>query len=382
MSLSRRAFLTASGAAAIAVYTLGARTFVSAAQPNDPRAAWSNAGQHPDYRVRAMSYAILAPNPHNKQPWLAELVGDNEMRVYCQTDRLLVHTDPFSRQIMIGLGAFFELMRMAAEADGLSVSTKYFPEGRPVSTLDEKPIAQISFSPSSKRVDPLFAQVLKRRSTKIPYDMSKVLAPQTLEKLQISTAAIHKIRASSEEVLVSKIRALTWEAVQIEYATPATALESIEVMRIGRAEVAANPDGISLEGPFFEEIAPQADAVRQLFATPGSPQAQQYLDANRAPIDATPAYVWLVTNGNSRQDQLEAGRDWVRLNLAATAAGLGVHPQSAILQEYPEMDQLLRDIHSLLDVESGRIQMLGRIGYAAEVPPAPRWSVETRIKSA
>ena len=102
----------------------------------------------------------------------------------------------------------------------------------------------------------------------------------------------------------------------------------------------------------------------------------------RPPVDATPAYLWLVTPGNTRADQLDAGRDWVRLNLAATATGMGLQPQSAILQEYPEMDHLLREAHRVLAVEEGRVQMIGRIGRASAAPPAPRWPLSTRIKSA
>jgi hypothetical protein len=107
------------------------------------------------------------------------------------------------------------------------------------------------------------------------------------------------------------------------------------------------------------------------------------LTLQRAPVSATPAYLWLATPANARSDQLDAGRDWVRLNLAATGLGLGLHPQSAALQEYPEMDGLLREVHRALEVERGRVQMLGRIGYSAsEPPPSPRWPVETRIRPA
>ncbi len=40
------------------------------------RAAWNPAKmaeQHDDVRLKMLCYAILAPNPHNKQPWSVEL---------------------------------------------------------------------------------------------------------------------------------------------------------------------------------------------------------------------------------------------------------------------------------------------------------------------
>ncbi len=47
------------------------------------------------------------------------------------------------------------------------------------------------------------------------------------------------------------------------------------------------------------------------------------------------AYVWISTQGNTRVDQLQAGRSWVRLNIKGAQLGIGVHPISQALQEYP-----------------------------------------------
>ena len=38
-------------------------------------------------RRRALSYAILAPNPHNRQPWLVDLRGENTVAVFRDTQR-------------------------------------------------------------------------------------------------------------------------------------------------------------------------------------------------------------------------------------------------------------------------------------------------------
>ena len=67
---------------------------------------------------------------------------------------------------------------------------------------------------------------------------------------------------------------------------------------------------------------------------------------------ATPAYGWVITDGNTRRDQLAAGRAYVRMNLAATRAGLGFHPNSQSLQEYPEMADKRREVHELLGVRA------------------------------
>ncbi len=78
---------------------------------------------------------------------------------------------------------------------------------------------------------------------------------------------------------------------------------------------------------------------------------RSYLDGQ---VDATPAFVWMTTDGNDRRAQLEAGRAWVRLNLKATELGLGVAPLSQVIQEYAEMAALQRDFRAEIGTPAGR----------------------------
>ena len=64
---------------------------------------------------------LLEPNPHNRQPWLAELAGEDTVHLRMDPARRLPHTDPFDRQLVIGMGCFVELMVQAAGAEGLAV---------------------------------------------------------------------------------------------------------------------------------------------------------------------------------------------------------------------------------------------------------------------
>lgn len=58
------------------------------------------------------------------------------------------HTDPFDRQITIGLGCFFEPLVIAASADGYTVDLTLFPEG------SEGPITRAVIA-SGAKADPL-----------------------------------------------------------------------------------------------------------------------------------------------------------------------------------------------------------------------------------
>ena len=122
---------------------------------------------------------------------------------------------------------------------------------------------------------------------------------------------------------------------------------------------------------------------RQAPAPDDSATTSQIKDFNRK-IDGTPAFFWLVTEGNDRLTQVNAGRAYVRAQLAATAAGLSMQPLSQALQEYPEQAVPYTEIHQLLGAPAPRVtvQMWARLGYAPVIEPSPRRGLEAHILKA
>ena len=118
MSRSRRNFLIAAGGAGLALVGAGG-IFVATRRPSRGLRAWAEVGMTTrDVRLDAFRHAILAPNPHNRQPWQIRLVGTDTAIITCDLERRLPHTDPFDRQIVIGFGCFLELARIAAAERG------------------------------------------------------------------------------------------------------------------------------------------------------------------------------------------------------------------------------------------------------------------------
>ncbi|MFM7336533.1 MAG: Acg family FMN-binding oxidoreductase [Tabrizicola sp.] len=380
MTLSRRKTLALIGGGVIlaATASLGA---IATRQPRTALLPWGEAGRGEDARHRALSWALLAPNPHNRQPWLVDLREDGVVTLYVDTAKLLPHTDPFSRQITIGLGCFLELMRMAATHDGYRVEITPFPEGFDDRALDARPVARAVFSADAGVTpDPLFAHALARRSNKEPYDLTRSLPEDTLQKLAVAKTA--RFGGTLDATEVAAWRAFTHEALRIEIETPHTYKESVDLFRIGRVEVDANPDGIDFTGPLFEVLGATGLMTRESVLDTSSQAYKAGLDAVYANTDTAMGHVWLVTDGNSRPDQIATGADWLRVNLAATAAGVAFQPLSQALQEYPEMAKLYADLHARLAPKGGTVQMLARIGYGPEVAPSPRWPLEAKILNA
>jgi hypothetical protein len=375
----------AAGAAGLALSPLGRAGQVVRAATPDPAAPWSAApaaAAHPDPRVRALAWAVLAPNPHNRQPWIAELpaAAPDTVVLRCDLDRRLPATDPFDRQITIGLGAFAELFRLAAAQEGRAATVTPFPEGEPRPRLDGRPVALLRLGPpGGAAADPLFRHAAARRSVKRPYDMARPVAPEALAALGDAVAAPVRFGGTVAPDQVAAIRDIAWRSWQIEASTDAAHRESVDLMRLGRAAVAANPDGISIWGPGLDQAVAAGQITREAML-PGGAGYQVMIDRYTPMLAATPAYVWLATAGTGRALDLAAGRDWLRVNLAATAAGLSVHPISQALQEFPEVAGPYREMHAAIAPDGARVQMLARLGYAAPVPPTPRWAVETRIR--
>ena len=378
MSLPRRTLLLGAGGG-LALVAAGGFWRVTRA-PQTAAAPWAIAADDsPDVRLSALRHAILAPNPHNRQPWLIRLEGTTDAQLFCDLDRRLPATDPFDRQILIGFGAFLELLRLAAASRGVRLDVTEFPEGAPGARLDGRPIAHLRFQPDPAIVpDRLFDHVLARRSNKEAYDLERQIDPAKLARLEVSGPDL-RVATTSDRVSVANIRDLVLRALDIEMDTPRTHRESIDLIRIGARAVDAQPDGIDLSGPMIEAGAALGQITHGKLADPASTAFAQGKRQLHATYGAAPAYLWLVTRGNDRTDQLATGATYVRANLAATELGLSLHPASQALQEYPEMVDCHRAIQALLAPDGGRVQMLARLGYGPDVPPAPRYPLEAKL---
>jgi len=79
MTLSRRKTLALLGGGTLAAAT-GLFAYDITRPLQSALSPWTQAGRYSDPRMNAFSWAILAPNPHNQQPWMLELRGRTPIR--------------------------------------------------------------------------------------------------------------------------------------------------------------------------------------------------------------------------------------------------------------------------------------------------------------
>jgi hypothetical protein len=367
--------VAAAGGATIAAWSLS---------PEFPAAAveiWQGPGAETDVRKRAVAYAVTAPNPHNRQPWLIDLREPDVITLYCDGERLLPETDPYGRQILIGHGAFLELLVLALAQQGVAADVALWPEGelpRELKDWQRKPVARLALSPGG-RPDPLFAHVLQRHTPKTRFDTSRPVSAGTLQRLLASAPADAAVRAlgTVDMARVQPLRKLCLDAAMVELTTARTMMESVRLLRVGPDEILAHRDGISVNGRMPRIAAALGQFDRSAPPEPGSPGHKQAVQMFEDYSLTAMGFVWLSTARNGRADQIEAGRAYVRQQLHATALGVGVHPMSQALQEFGEMAPHYEAAHRQLigsgaprHADQPTVQMLCRIGYTAQPAPA------------
>jgi hypothetical protein len=175
-------------------------------------------------------------------------------------------------------------------------------------------------------------------------------------------------------------RRIAKEAWRIEITTPRTMLESMKVLRVGPKEIAQHRDGLSNNEPMLRLINALGLLDRSTAPGPQDSTTVRLIEDFNAKIDATPAFYWLLSSDNERSTQINAGRVWVRAQLAATAEGLSMQPISQAIQEYAEMQGLYKEIHRLLTGNQGlTVQMWARLGYGPAIEPSPRRGLNAHV---
>ena len=379
--ISRRALLR-TGTASVVLVGLGGTWWATTGPSKTAREPWSAASEgFGDPRLDVLAYAILAPNPHNMQPWRIELGEGRGFTVHCDLDRVLPSTDPPNRQITIGFGCFLELCRQAAAELGFRAEMNVFPEGEPQLLLDGRPIANVELvEDATVRPDPLFSTVLDRRTNRLEFDTSRAVPTDILTEVNAATVAGVDVFSSADESFVDELRDLTAEAWVVEWSTGRTRRESIDVTHIGKSEVETKPYGLAFDDRLSSTLKPVGLMTREAMDDPESTAYRESLAFYERACRSAMAFVWSTTPTNTRRVQLEAGRAWVRTQLAANALGLAFHPLSQALQEFPEMTAHYRRAHELLSRNSREtVQMLARLGYAPDVGPSPRQTLESTL---
>ncbi len=389
--MNRRNFIRIVGGGIVSSATVTGLSGCALSSAFPPKAleAWAGPGAEPDLRRWALGYATLAPNSHNRQPWLVDLSTPNAITLYVDRERMLPMTDPWFRQIVVSQGTFIESLVMALRERGVEPNVQLFPKGEfKPREVDERPVAQITWTqttaPATK--DPLFAQLLKRHTAKVDYDTTRTVSANTLATLQ--TALVDptiNYGGTLDVAQIEALRKLCWQSAKVELLTARTVMESIKLTRVGPDEILQHRDGISVNAMVPRLAAMVGAFDRSNPPAEGSTAYKQMMSRFEGHSNTAMGFVWLSTptarhvpNGTTRSAEVNAGRAYLRLQLKATELGLQIHPMSQAPQEFAEMKPFYDELHQRLlgkPATQETVQMFCRIGYCAPQQHTPRRAV-------
>jgi nitroreductase len=304
-----------------------------------------------DERLRfLLRYAILAPSSHNSQPW-AFAVDDGRVDVSADDSRWLRAADADRRELHVSVGCALANLLVAADRFGFETSVTY-GDG------EDGPLASVAFEADGGTGgdETLFEAMTARRT-----------AHGAFADDPVSAATLDRLRASVRD-----------DAIEFRAVTDDRTRDRI-------AELQAEGDRLQMHDADYRAelghwIGTGALGASWLAARVGQ-LAVTYLDVgdreaakNSKLVRSAPVVGVFVTGGDTVEERVRTGEAFERLSLAATAAGVAVHPMSQIL-ERPDLKAELAD---LLDLGEATPQHLVRLGYDAadrEEPHTPRWPV-------
>jgi hypothetical protein len=387
--MNRRHFIRLAGGGTVLAATLPMAA-CSSDYPPEAVAAWAGPGEQTDARRWALGHAILAPNSHNRQPWLVDLREPGSITLFVDRERLLPETDPWFRQIVVSQGTFLETLVLALKARGIEPQVQLFPQGEfAPRSVDERPVARLAWrddAATKPQTDPLFAQVLRRHTAKLPYDTSRPVAPAMLAQLQQALVDPEvRFGGTVAAAELPPLRTLCLESARVELNTPRTVMESVRLTRVGPDEIRQHRDGISINSPVLRALSSVGLFDRSQAPAPGSSAMKAMLQRFEEHSLTAMGLVWLCTpRSGGRRAEVNAGRAYMRLQLKATELGLQMHPMSQAPQEFAEMKPFYDELHQRLlgpRAQQEVVQMFCRIGFCADQQHTPRRDLGGFIKA-
>jgi hypothetical protein len=340
-------------------------------------------GGETDIRRVVLSYAILAANSHNTQPWIVDLTGPNGLDLYVDKQRLLPETDPPARQIHISQGTFLENLELAASQHGYRASIDYFPKGDYSNTvIEDKPVASVTLNKEASSLkDPLFGMILNRQSNKRAYAETPLTAEQLTGLRSARIEPRVRLTISDDAGVRQALSEIMIEAMRIETLSKSRDAETIAMFRFNDEERRQYRDGFGVAqsgmSGFKGWVAESFFLSREDAEKDSTSFGEQAVDMTADQAQSAAAYGWISTASNTRLDQVVTGRTYERLNLTAAALGVAMHPMSQVLQEYSDMQELQKRFLAYLNIPEGHtVQMLFRLGVAEPVEHSPRRSVK------
>ncbi len=375
--MNRRDFILGSGVTVLSVSAID----LFAISGTDGKSRRPDPAAQATPALKAIACGLHAPNPHNTQAWKFQVLTKTKFLFFIDETRILPMTDPTTRQVHIGCGAFLEALAIGVTSLGLTAKISLFPEGMTSGKDLSLPIAVVEIEKLQDKPHALADLIRERSTSRLPYTRpwERAEFEQTLALYPRLKDQVRLINTS-----LPALYGIAKGAMEAEMRTRRTSEESRIWFRANPKEIAKHGDGISLPGlgttgakRWLLETFVDLKSHDEWFSENTLASVMQGFEKS---LRSTRSFVALVTEENSPLDWVQSGRDYLLLQTAALQRGIYFHPLSQALQEFPEVAQFQSQLNDLLGIrDQQKIQMFARAGLSERPWKAHRRKIENLI---
>ncbi len=305
-----------------------------------------------------LHYAVLAPSNHNTQPWLFR-IGVADLAVYADRRRALRVVDPLDRELTLSVGAVVFNLRVTAEYFGHHYQVELHPDPADPNLLAR---FHLGLRADTGAEDVLLFHALQRRHTNRQPFLPDPLPAELLARLQeVAAREGAWLVVFEDEARRQAAADLVAQAERLQWANPQFRRELAQWVRSKPGAA----DGLPVHDFGVQDwLAFAGPAIIRTFNRGDGQAARDRELATHSPVLAV-----LGTEQDTPTAWLQAGQALQHVLLAARAEEVWA---SFLCQpiEVPELRPAVADLAG----GTGHPQVLLRLGYGPEVPPAPRRS--------
>jgi hypothetical protein len=281
--------------------------------------------------------AILAPSPHNAQPWQFRL-GSHHVDLYADRTRATGALDPFLRELHVGLGAALENIVLTARGRGYAPSVLLVPAGS-----GSTHVAHVALATDVRCPSPLTDQIPHRHTNRYPYQHGREipaaalvamsdLADPVVPDVQVVWLADRHTRGHMSELLV--------EATAEIIDDPEQAASDARWFRQTWDDIHVHRDGITIDTAGLPDLT---TTLAKLLPTQSTrAMGEAWLDATRDRHARTAAAYGVIVVRDPRDaiQQLQGGRLLQRIHLWATGQAIALQPMNQVTERIDRERQL------------------------------------------
>jgi hypothetical protein len=285
-----------------------------------------------------LAAGVLAPSPHNTQPWCFAL-RNGTIEVSADPGRRLYSVDPYQRELRTALGCAVENLTLAAQARGYDPVVEF----RGDNGWPGRAAARVRLVPAPTHAGDLYDMIGERHSNRGPFRTEPV-PPELLARFRavasdLAPATLLWVNAAEPR---QRLGDLLVDAARAVVADGAQSRDGYDWFRHDPRAIDAHQDGLTLD---VLGLSPAMTDLAKLLPTASRKAADAFWVHRTHDVHTRTAAAYgliLVPDPHDPVQQLTGGRLLERLHLLATAEELGFQHLNQITERIDRDAQLGR----------------------------------------